>query len=70
MSLNSFDTWILDGLQAFKASPINDPLEEKKRKSHGTRSERLFQHGDFPLGLEQLDAQDVVSRCIVLVKQP
>ena len=47
-------------------------LREKKRV---TRSKirwirRLFQYGDVLLGQELPDAQGVVSRCIVVVKQP
>ena len=64
----------LDGLHAFKMGPLDDPLELGEKKKV-TRSKvkwigRLFQHGDGLLGQELLDAQGVVSRCIVVVKQP
>ena len=53
---------------------LGDPLELGENKKV-TRSKigligRLFQYGDVLLGQELPDAQGVVSRCIVVVKQP
>ena len=64
----------LDGPHAFKTGPLDDPLELGKKKKV-TQSKirwigRLFQYGDVLLGQELPDAQGVVIRCIVVVKQP
>ena len=64
----------LDGLHAFKTGPLDDPLElgEKKKvaRSKIRWIGRLFQYGDVLLGQELPDAQGIVIRCIVVVKQP
>ena len=64
----------LEGLHTFKTGPLDDPHElgEKKRV---TRSKirwtgRLLQYGNVLLGQELPDAQGIVSRGIVVVKQP
>ena len=56
----------LDGLHAFKADPLDDPLDLVGKKSHGTRS------GEWEVvSVQELsDSQSSVSWCIVVVKQP
>ena len=64
----------LDGLHVFKTGPLDDPLElGEKKKVIWNKVRwigRLFQHDDVLLSQELLDAQGIVSRCIVMVKQP
>ena len=65
---------LLDGLYTFKMGPLDDPIELGE-KNKVARSKirwigRLFQYGDVLLRQELPDAQGIVSRCIVVVKQP
>ena len=64
----------LEGLHTFKTGPLDDPHElgEKKKvtQSKIRWTGRLLQYGDVLLGQELPDAQGIVSRGIVVVKQP
>jgi len=65
---------LFDVVHVFKTGPLDDLLElgeeEKITRIQVGGVGRLLQHGDALLGQELSDAQGIVSRRVVMVKQP
>ena len=73
MPVSSIVTALLMASTSSKQVPLMIPLSLGKRKVTHSKIRwigRFFQYNDVLLGQELPDAQGIVSRCIVVVKQP